>query len=103
TMQFRTTNYAVPEYGSGEVFDEDDFVLFLVVDQFVGGGANRQHAEAAGAQALGVANGHVVQRVIVMNRGVIEMGEGKARPRIRNAIHQHAVGAHAGDPDLVGG
>ena len=58
---------------SAQILDEDDFVLFLVVDELIDAGSHRQHAEAAGAQALRLADQHVVDRVVVCHRGVIEI------------------------------
>src|SRR5262249_3625331 len=86
-----------------EVLHKNHFILSFVVNQFVDLGLGDHDAEAAWAQTLLLSKTHVIQRAAfrMANGGMGQTFEAESRPRIGNAIEQHATGTDAGDPYLA--
>src|SRR5262245_13863259 len=74
-----------------EVFDQDDFILRLVVEQLVSYGADHQQAEAARAQAFSLAFLDVQPGCIgrVFERSVLQALEVEAGAGISDAVEKH--------------
>src|SRR5712692_1658182 len=82
-----------------EVFDEDNFVLCFVVDEFVHHRADEKKAESARPQTF--FHAHIVVRARfvwrIRKRRMLEALEAKARAGIGDAVQEHAFRAQVGD------
>src|SRR5258706_875919 len=103
----------VRRYGTGlcwldrriEVLDECDFVLGVVVEEFVGACAHDHETEAAWANTFLFAYTGVLKRIgtFIGYRGMRNLLKAKSRARICDSVHQHTRGAHARNANSPGG
>src|SRR5271154_6673013 len=82
----------VSETDFSDVLDQDDLVARFVVNQVVDHGLRYHEAKAARTQTFFLARLGVSERIIfrVIDRGMVQFFETKARSRIIDAIEQSA-------------
>src|SRR5215472_749566 len=84
-----------------QVLHEHDLVPLLIVEQLVDARAYRQQAEAAGTNALRLADLHMRDWIVgrLTDRGVRQILDLESRSGIGDPVHYQSLRAQAGDAD----